>query len=748
MAFADDYEWSTNNRVLVGTAGAADAKDDCYRIHGALPGGATLEYDLDVSGNNTETEVHSVAVTGGIVDAKVLVGQKASTTVKRTSDVTASTVSWRSSTKSPTGAANIQVAWSPTTGDAYAASTGDGSAFSRSIDGGVTWNGISLMDVSDPAALTITNVAPISADIIYMVMTDGTDNEGLFKTTDGGSSWERIWYQAGLAALVPSPDYATTETMYVTVAASTRVWKTANAGQTFTGLTAPKNVDAIGVVDASTYYVVTDDAECYKSGRWTAGNLKGDDGFTMRVAPDGTIYVGTVDGDVIKSTDDGKTFSRLGSAEELGDGKNIRVALDPDYATNQMVYAGSSDGAEGVHRWKDDGSYTVWKQMDDDTNTLICNGLAVSADGTLYAASGTKNSGVRRTLGPAGDPTKYNFQSMLYDFPTIGTTTADDTVLTGLWVSSGSNVLYGIANLDSTDDDAVGGSYQYEYRILAFTDPMTLSVALSGPKDKSVTPSSGKVTFTWKAVSSPRTAEYSLDVATDDKFANKTVDDQETTGTGYTVTGLSGGTKYYWRVKVDTVGTTDIDSRFSPTWTFTPALSAPEIKSPAYGADEVIKNPTFSWISVGGATSYELEVANNAFFANSSVKKPLTHTTWTWDEELEYGTTYYWRVRAVKSGKGILTNMSSWSEAVFTCNPKAAEAAAKVTPPAPEVTVTAPAPTPPQTITVPAPVVQIPPTPAPPPSAVTPGILLAIIIIGAVLLIAVIVLIVRTRRVP
>jgi len=107
------------------------------------------------------------------------------------------------------------------------------------------------------------------------------------------------------------------------------------------------------------------------------------------------------------------------------------------------------------------------------------------------------------------------------------------------------------------------------------------------------------------------------------------------------------------------------------------------------------------------------------------VKKPLTHTVWTWDEDLQYSTTYYWRVRAV-----VGTVTSGWTEASFTTM-------AKPVPPQPPIVI------PPAN---PPPIINIPPAPAP--VYTTPAYLWAVIIIGAILVIAVIVLIVRTRRGP
>jgi len=75
IAFPDDYEWSSNNRVLVGTSGHDE--DDVYRVHGADSAGASVSYDLNVNGASTETEVHSIAVSGSIAAPLFLSGRMA-----------------------------------------------------------------------------------------------------------------------------------------------------------------------------------------------------------------------------------------------------------------------------------------------------------------------------------------------------------------------------------------------------------------------------------------------------------------------------------------------------------------------------------------------------------------------------------------------------------------------------------------------------------------------------------------------
>ncbi|MBA7518064.1 hypothetical protein ES705_10130 [subsurface metagenome] len=846
IAFPDDYEWSSNNRVLVGIAGGATP--DAYRIHGALPGGTTLDYDLNVNGSNTPAEVNSIAIKGNIAEADVLVSLVGSTSIKRAYDPTTSTITWRSSIKSPTGDAtsNPVLIWSPTGDDVYCATNGDGSAFQKSTDGGITWNQMALIDVSDLTSatpvLSIADSAVLDANTMFIILADGGDEESLFKTTNGGSTWERIWYQEGLNALYPSPNYAEDDTLYITQG-DTRIWKTTNGGETFIGLTSPAAVTAMGIVDKDTYF--TGHAkEIYKSGRWKGGSLGGEQAVSIVITDDGTLYVGTDAGNVQQSTNDAASFDNIGAGAQLGATNDVYVALDPDYASNGIIYAGSDDG---IFRWEvgtsptwdlldtgetatatttvgadsftatvdltaqvftiqqtsggvsvaatvgspvityDSGTstWTVTPAGDTDAvsvtaiaagtsgiiavtdfgteltmsniidadsdatvpatiakNTaasfilpdtsgistttgtaLLTTAVVPSADGSLYVANSTAGGGVRRSVSPTAIIPLLNFESVIEDL-------LSGAQLVDLEVVSGSTTLYAIAS------GVTSGVFGYPFRVITFEDILAVAPALSGPKDGTATPGTS-VDLSWKKIDAPATLYYRYQVSTDGVFANL-VADATTRGTGVTVNGLGPGTKYWWRVYVDTGS--PLISKKSASWTFTPKLSVTGTTSlttaPSPGAIDVALRPTFQWASVAGATSYEMELADNPFFANASVKKPLTHTTWTWDTDLEYSSTYYWRVRAVKSGRGILTNYSSWSEATFQTMDKPAPPVAPSAPP--QITVQPAPPAPPAQVTIP---------PAPP-SAVTPAVIWAIIIIGAVLVIAVIVLIVRTRRVP
>ncbi len=191
---------------------------------------------------------------------------------------------------------------------------------------------------------------------------------------------------------------------------------------------------------------------------------------------------------------------------------------------------------------------------------------------------------------------------------------------------------------------------------------------------------------------------------------------------------LAPGTVHYWKVRV-LEGEPTL-SKWSELWEFTtalPAIGLVGLCSPECGADGVILTPNFSWEAIENATGYEVQLATDEAFTDA-VTGTATVNAWLGAPELEYDTTYYWRVRAVKDGV-----YSEWTVCIFTT----------MTEPPPEVWVS------PYTgekfyseAEYKAHVAEYEAK-----QAVTPAYIWIIIAIGALLVIAVLILIVRTRRV-
>jgi len=95
-------------------------------------------------------------------------------------------------------------------------------------------------------------------------------------------------------------------------------------------------------------------------------------------------------------------------------------------------------------------------------------------------------------------------------------------------------------------------------------------------------------------------------------------------------------------------------AQWSPTW-------QPDWMSPAAGQSDVVLRPTFTWQPADWATGYEFVLARDAAFSNMIVSITTSNTIWGCDRDLEYGTGYFWRVRAVSA-----TSQSLWASSSFT----------------------------------------------------------------------------------
>jgi chitinase len=88
-----------------------------------------------------------------------------------------------------------------------------------------------------------------------------------------------------------------------------------------------------------------------------------------------------------------------------------------------------------------------------------------------------------------------------------------------------------------------------------------------------------------------------------------------------------------------------------------PAIpSAPTLSSPTNGATGVAINPTLSWNSSTGATSYGVQVSTSSNFSTTVVNQTGIATTSYAATGLASSTTYYWRVNATN-----VSGTSGWS---------------------------------------------------------------------------------------
>ena len=307
--------------------------------------------------------------------------------------------------------------------------------------------------------------------------------------------------------------------------------------------------------------------------------------------------------------------------------------------------------------------------------------------------------------------------------------------------AAGAIKMYAVSgNWDPANAVWVGTAIYYFEDTIATTGPV-----LTGPPDGQlvqVTPLTGTqnaVSFSWERPS--KATNYMIQISLDDAFTqvvnSATVYTTPTTRPtlNYVLEAgqLTPGTTYYWRV----MATVPIYSAWSEVRSIIVqpgAASVPVIGAPENGAVVDSLKPAFSWSPVAGTTMYEFELSIGTTFAAPLYSTTLGETGIRPPVELERGTTYFWRVRALDPVTGDWSTIGNFTVA------EEAEP-----PPPPVEIIQQPAPVIEIPPAPPAQVIEIPPAPTPP-AATAQGYIWAIIIIGAVLIIVVIVLVIRTRR--
>jgi hypothetical protein len=167
----------------------------------------------------------------------------------------------------------------------------------------------------------------------------------------------------------------------------------------------------------------------------------------------------------------------------------------------------------------------------------------------------------------------------------------------------------------------------------------------------------------WKD-QSPLPDHYQVQIATTNTFLPVSlVQDQTTTGSLFPAN-LLAGKIYYWRVRafngLGQAGPWSLVRSIRTGW-LPPALIEPVHEQALQN-----KRPAFSWVSVSGAGSYNLQVSKYGTFASPAINVNVKGTTYIPSIDLGANTLYYWRMRT----NGV-NGPSGWSEVrtFTTANP-------------------------------------------------------------------------------
>ncbi len=251
----------------------------------------------------------------------------------------------------------------------------------ESRDGGSTWNSISSSMSFSSNYFNGCDAIPItSTTILFATENNGTTLGGIFKTTDGGTTWTQI--TSGLPstnyqriAFAQNPD--TANTVYAVIQSTDNssggdaglkgIYKSTDAGSTWSALTKPSNISSTGSLS-------------YLGDQGWYGNV-------IAVDPNNTanIYVGGVD--MMKSTDWGNSWSQL----TYWDASYGTPVIHADHHAITFV-----PGSSGVVYAGDDGG--IQKSTDGGASwTSLNNGLAITQfyGGAVYPSGTTYYGGAQ-----------------------------------------------------------------------------------------------------------------------------------------------------------------------------------------------------------------------------------------------------------------------------------------------------------------------------------------------------------------
>ena len=576
-------------------------------------------------------------------------------------------------------------------------------------------------------AIHILGVSPdfLTTEAVFI----GNRGFETWRSLDAGCSWFKFAFPCAprpAASIATVVDKETVVVGGLNALGATTVWKTTRHG------TRPFTAAPITAVTANTLPLSFD---------FDGANfLMGDSASQVFISADGAL-----------------TWAQVGPPALDVTGFDTSVAFDPGYAVTgdpgeNTIYASAGNA---IYRCVIDPIFPmslqawvpIYSDPGPDANFW---GMVTVGDTALYigdrAASDwpttVDDGGMVRSLNPTAPAPFVEFERVNFGL-------AASETLTGLALTSGvngcpnSNVLWAI---DLCWHTPTPGN-----RVWFFEDTLARPVGLESPaNDAKVLGPYGAV-IEWEALCGASCYEKEIWYfcpGCDDKSFVAGYPMCDTCPTLVPCVGCSGetccqvvalpfpGTTYYWRVRVGGMPgvapcllACPMLSKWSETRSFTTAMLVPVRCSPICGAEDITLTPNFSWSVVSGATGYDIEVATNEDFDPILASGTASINAWDGIPQLDYDTTYYWRVRAVKDGV-----VGAWTYCLFSTEevPPEAPAAVWVCPQC-GLTFTSEA----------ALLSHIDEAHAPPS---TPAYIWIIIGIGAALVLAVLILIVTTRR--
>jgi len=299
--------------------------------------------------------------------------------------------------------------------------------------------------------------------------------------------------------------------------------------------------------------------------------------------------------------------------------------LATGFSENRVIYAASDSPGGGVFRLVV-GQDANWQPLGEGLPPgAMFNGLAVSESGVVYA---TNFQQLDSSLGRGG--LERAFESSA--FSRLAEGLEPGATLWGLWTAAGR-----LWSIDTTHN-----------KVVTLNDTLASAPHLVSPADGARIEQASGVPLDWETLEGANGYQWQLD---DDRtFANPLAG--AAASSEATLPALVPAT-YYWRVRV----AAPLPGPWSSIWSFSvvspppvpespPTPAVVSLISPVQGATGVSLRPLFLWMATTGASGYELLVSKDIAFQLAAISQHgLLANGWQAEIDLEYGTTYYWRVR-------------------------------------------------------------------------------------------------------
>lgn len=178
--------------------------------------------------------------------------------------------------------------------------------------------------------------------------------------------------------------------------------------------------------------------------------------------------------------------------------------------------------------------------------------------------------------------------------------------------------------------------------VLGFVPPLQVPNIVS-PKNNTIGNAYSSLNLSWSVVSLAN--KYQVQIAKDNSFTNL-VKDTTINTTNNLKLDLEPFTNYFYRVKSKT---NSEESDWSAITQFQTLIATPQNQTPEINKANLKISDNLTWSEVNGANKYQVQISKNINFAQANIIKDTILNTNTYSfNKLDFGTKYFWRVKAYR----------------------------------------------------------------------------------------------------